>query len=173
MMSRLLRVALLGLILAGVTSGARAGPECKIGKACDDTCIGKDKICHIAPPAPPIALAAAGFKGSTDCASWGQEAQAWARHRSLTPEMVDRLITAREVSEEDAKVLKRMITDMQNDPDLLLTVVGRIATESCGWPTDIQSLSQAKNNAYRQLCAEIPAYSRETEKRPTGAELCP
>jgi hypothetical protein len=30
---------------------ASAVPECKTGKACGDTCIAKDRICHIPKPA--------------------------------------------------------------------------------------------------------------------------
>jgi len=50
-MSRLLSVALLGFVLAiGVSPIATAAPECKTGKLCGDTCIAKDKMCHITKP---------------------------------------------------------------------------------------------------------------------------
>ncbi|MDB5407093.1 MAG: hypothetical protein JWL84_2005 [Rhodospirillales bacterium] len=51
-MRRLLSVALLGFALAaGVSRVANAAPECKTGKLCGDTCIAKDKMCHLSKPA--------------------------------------------------------------------------------------------------------------------------
>jgi hypothetical protein len=49
---RHLAVFLLGVVLAtGIMPVAYAAPECKSGKACGESCIAKDKICHIPKPA--------------------------------------------------------------------------------------------------------------------------
>ena len=48
-MKRMLSVALLALVLGvGMSSAASAAPDCKTGKPCGDSCIAKDKTCHIA-----------------------------------------------------------------------------------------------------------------------------
>ena len=47
-MKKLLTTTAFALMLGlAVPSLAFAGPECKVGKACGDTCIAKDKVCHV------------------------------------------------------------------------------------------------------------------------------
>ena len=51
-MRKILSAALLAVVLAvSASSAAMAVPECKTGKPCGDSCIAKDKTCHIAAPA--------------------------------------------------------------------------------------------------------------------------
>ena len=62
-----MRCAILLFAIATVGWPLEAQKNCKTGKPCGNTCISRDKVCHIgtAPPPPPTAPTSANGSGST------------------------------------------------------------------------------------------------------------